>query len=355
MSKLFKLREWLTIPDTVKHLSVVCGEEVAEADVYRLALDGHLTLSVNFVNQANANRGKNINWEETEWIRIPPLMQTDNAIISAEGVTPDKFAKFPPKLQALYDEISETERKKFMFLMQSECLNNDRFVNFDKKIITIEGIWDLLMFGGEQLDVENKYQILTGGPAVTLETLDGCFVEKPDGQICKLLDSFDDNEYRSGSIAAYEKLKEKIKIEGIEETEAERLLEQHKKAQKKYLEERKLRPKEDDYYPAGGLPSDSVFVVRTAALRDFEQLIADSDDKSTKNTKESTRKTENLLKAITAIAIDDYGYSPESAKSSAPQEIADAMRNQGAKFDPKTIRGWLKEGTKLLPQNPKEN
>ena len=298
LSKLFKLKEWLTIPDTVKYLSVVCGEEVTEADVYRLALDGHLTLSVNFVNHANVNRGKYINWEETDWMRIPPLKQADYPIIHAPGVKPERLAKFPPKLQALFDEVSEAERKKLMFLMRSECLGKDRFVNFDKEDITIEGIWDLLMCGGEQLDVEHKYQILTGGPAVTLMNLDGCFVERPGGPICRLL---------------------------------------------------------DDYHPAGGLPSDSVFVVRTAALRDFEQLIADSDDKSTKNTKESTRKTENLLKALTAIAIDDYGYSPESAKSTAPQDIADAMSNQGIIFDPKTIRGWLKEGANLLPQNPVKN
>ncbi len=52
MSKLFKLKEWLTLPDAAKHLAIAFGEEVGEADVLRLALDGHLKLSVNFVNKA---------------------------------------------------------------------------------------------------------------------------------------------------------------------------------------------------------------------------------------------------------------------------------------------------------------
>lgn len=56
-SKLFNLKEWLTIPETAKHLSIIFGEEVNEADVLRLGLDRHLKLSVNFVNHAHAKRG----------------------------------------------------------------------------------------------------------------------------------------------------------------------------------------------------------------------------------------------------------------------------------------------------------
>ena len=44
------LKEWLTVPDAAKRLSVIFGEEVTEADVLRLALDGHLKLSIYFVN-----------------------------------------------------------------------------------------------------------------------------------------------------------------------------------------------------------------------------------------------------------------------------------------------------------------
>ncbi len=118
----------------------------------------------------------------------------------------------------------------------------------------------------------------------------------------------------------------------------------------------------DSYHPIFELPTkDSFLVVRTAALREFEQLIVNSEDKSIKGVNESnaktesTRKTENLLRALTAIAIDDYGYDPESLKSNAPQDIANAMSNQGVSFDVKTIRNWLKEGAALLPSKRKED
>jgi len=67
---------------------------------------------------------------------------------------------------------------------------------------------------------------------------------------------------------------------------------------------------------------------------------------------ESTRKSNNVLQAFTAIAIDAYGYKPNAEKSNAPQDIADALTKLGAVGNPKTIRGWLKEGVELLPPNP---
>ncbi len=66
---------------------------------------------------------------------------------------------------------------------------------------------------------------------------------------------------------------------------------------------------------------------------------------------ESTRKTENLLRALTAIAIDAYDYNPKDTKSNTPQEIVDALSLRKVNFDPKTVRGWLKEGASLLEIN----
>jgi hypothetical protein len=48
-SKLTKLKEWLTVPDAARYLSALFDETVNDADVLRLALDGHLKLSVRFL------------------------------------------------------------------------------------------------------------------------------------------------------------------------------------------------------------------------------------------------------------------------------------------------------------------
>ena len=61
MKKLYQLKKWLNIEDAARHLTIVFGEPVSEADVLQLGLDGHLKLSVNFVNGAVARYGKVVN------------------------------------------------------------------------------------------------------------------------------------------------------------------------------------------------------------------------------------------------------------------------------------------------------
>jgi hypothetical protein len=73
------------------------------------------------------------------------------------------------------------------------------------------------------------------------------------------------------------------------------------------------------------------------------------------NKPESTRKIDNLLQALTCIAIDAYGHDPKSNKSTAPSDIANALSKLGKNFDQKTIRGWLKEGADLLPPIPRKD
>jgi hypothetical protein len=48
VSKLLELKKWLTVPAAAERLSTILEDKVTEADVFRLALDGHLTLSAYF-------------------------------------------------------------------------------------------------------------------------------------------------------------------------------------------------------------------------------------------------------------------------------------------------------------------
>ena len=181
------------------------------------------------------------------------------------------------------------------------------------------------MIGGEQLDIEHQYQILTGGPSVTLETIDGAFVEGRDGEMCQLQEDYDDNEFQAGSKAALEKLKrrfaEMMVLDPTEEgaAEAEALLNRHEEDRKKFLEKRKTRSAQENYYPAGGLPKDAVIVVRTEALREFERHSTDEPlpashahvfDKLTKMNQASTKFWSNADR-------DDRGTHPDNATVAA--------------------------------------
>jgi hypothetical protein len=137
LKKLLKLKEWLTVPDAARHLSILFGEEVGEADVLRLALDGHLTLSVYFVNHTKARCGP---------------------------IVPLKDAKRHP-LQ-MWDGQT-------VYCFKGLCISEEEVLELDESVVTLTGIWDLPMLGAERLDVEHSYQMLTSGPAVELTVLDG--------------------------------------------------------------------------------------------------------------------------------------------------------------------------------------
>lgn len=260
MSKLFNLKEWLTVADTARYLSIKFGEDATEADVLRLALDGRLKLSVYFVNRAKARSGKVVRYSEVD-LRA--------AIIS--GNLPDdlSWATIPAEAQTVgtlgpHSILDDAKGERIVFIFSLQ-IDEDRYLTLSDEVTTIEGVWDLPMIGNEQLDIEHEYHNLTGGPAVTLQSLEGAFVEGRDGEMCQLQESFDDNEYQAGSRAQLDRIKQHIADGSIETGEAERQLQRHKEQRKEFLEK-----KESLYYPAGGLPRDGVIVVRTEALREFE-------------------------------------------------------------------------------------
>lgn len=243
MGKLFNLKEWLTVADAARHLSIVFGEEVTGADVLRLALDRRLRLSAHFVNHAIGRRANWIPWDE-----YTELVELTHALDKMHGREGERTA--------------EEKRKPVL-----RC---------EDDVVTLAGIWDLPMIGNERLDIEHQYWGLTGGPSVTLQSLDGAFVEGREGQIFQLQEDYDGNEYQAGSIAALEKLKQHIAEHDIEGAEAESLLNRHKAQRKEFLEKRRAKPAKENYYPAGGLPEDAVIVVRTKALREFERQSNDA-------------------------------------------------------------------------------
>jgi hypothetical protein len=152
VKKLLNLKRWLTIPDAARHLSMFFGEDVSEADVLHLALDGHLTLSVNFVNHTMGRCGPVVPSGDANWIMIPSL-------------SGDRQLRLPVSGMRIAD---------------------DKVIQLDKEVIAIDGVWDLTMLGAEHTDVEHLYQFLTGGPPVEVQTFEGPIVCREDGMHCLL-------------------------------------------------------------------------------------------------------------------------------------------------------------------------
>jgi hypothetical protein len=300
----------MTLSEAAKHLSGTCGEEIAIADILRLALDGYLQLSVNFVNQAEARLGQIVGPDDVTWIELP--LPGKNKL---EGTT-----KIP------------------------DCLSigNENYLKFQEGIVSIKGVWDLPMIGSEELDVEHQYQLLTGGPEVTLVGIDGTFVKGRNGVIGQLQESYDDNEYKAGSNAQLKKLQTYIASNNISQEKAEELLALHKEDRKKYLEDRASSPRHKDYYPAGGLPPDSVFVVRTEALREFEQMLNDhaiEKNEATKyhgNTERFALNREQVIGAALSVITQWPKQCQNSSGKFEATKIAGLVDEKALLFWPET-------------------
>lgn len=150
MSKLSKLKEWFTVPEAAKHLSIVFHEDVSEADVLRLALDGRLSLSIYFAG-------------------LQPGKRTIIKPISPSEYLPDGFSVE----NVMFDESTDED----MLFIQAD------------KIVYLEGVFDLPLVFGDRLEVERRFQKTIGSHAT-----DRCgeIVVMRNGQYFELQSRYED-------------------------------------------------------------------------------------------------------------------------------------------------------------------
>lgn len=308
--RLLSLKEWLTLDDTAKHLSIVFGEEVSRADVLRLALDRHLTLSVDFVNRARAKKGRLAPLEDCLFTVLPPVSAG-----LAKGDATNDLDRLQIGRRLTYSELSELSPadqdriKNHELLIVPDAINfgDGRFLILEQKVESLSGVWDLPMVGGEEIDVQHRYQMETDGPSVDLMNIEGAFVSRGD-IVCQLQDDFDDNEYEPGAKVRGEMLEQRIKEEDLPRERADELRAHYQARRGEMKDKWKARP-ESRYYPAGGLPTDAVFVVRTAALRAFEEAVLKAPEEATDRVL-SRREETSLLNIAGGLLGLLLGKSP---------------------------------------------
>ena len=94
----------------------------------------------------------------------------------------------------------------------------------------------------------------------------------------------------------------------------------------------------NNYYPASGLPEDSVLVIRTDALRDFEQSLSSEPALNDKPITATERNT--LLTIISALC---KSCAVDTAGRGAANQISRMTDLIGAPITDETIRNVLKK------------
>jgi hypothetical protein len=209
MSKLFGLKEWLTLPEAARRLTDTFKEQVTDADVLRFALDGRLKLSVLFANFTTARYGK---------------------------VTPIEDASYREFILGGKKTVREYSGPVFYTNgKESHALN------LAEGVVQVSGVYDLPMIGNEVVDVENKFRQLSSIPKIEYSGRDNFYIQgKEDMTLAMLMECV----FGDGDEDAIERLQRLGDV-----------------------------PKIDDYYPASTMPTDSIFVVRALLLKEFEDSI----------------------------------------------------------------------------------
>ncbi len=327
MKKLFNLKEWLTIDDAARYLSIVFNEQVSRADVLRLGLDARITLSVNFVNPTQGRIGHIVSMESARM-----------DVISFDGVEETQSTWLEnvlrSDLSAFSEEIKDGLESGYLtFIPRGDAIDENQVVEYTDHFSPLKGIWDLPMIGGEKLYVEHEYQQITGGPEVTISRLDRAFVKSPDGKLANILESYDNSKYQKGSLAALNELKILIASRNMEKEEADGLLKAHKFHREDFLEKIWARPESESYFPSGGLPRNSVLVIRVSALHEFEVSLKRESDQINSALKPTER---NSLLTIIAALCKKSGIDPKSRGAS--KQVSDLTEKMGAPVSDDTVR-----------------
>ena len=271
MSKLHKFREHLTIPEAARRLSISFEEEVSEADVLRLALDGHLRLSIDLVNGVTVQSGTEIIFDEAA---------LKMAYFSGQYPKELQWVKLPSFWMAgLFPDWPIEDNDEEIMCLYSPRIARGRFWNASGEMTSIDGVWDLPMIGAEVFEIKRLYYEALDGTYVEPQNFNATFFEgiflQRGSDVCQLLERRDFHLPSSTDDDPF-----------------------------------------SGYEPDKKFPEDSVLVVRTAVLRQFEQSLDDTP---------TLPKNPNVSKQLTSMiqaSTKFWGNADRDDRGTHPDNIA---------------------------------
>ena len=153
MSKLLKLKSWLSLEEGAKTISTLLGESVDISDLYRFALDGHINLSINLINPTPVRKVSVIRTED---------LQHKTVKLSHKSL--------PQNLRANVPIAEYPISNKYWVESESKDWNN------------VKGVYDLAMIGAEQNEIA---QLIHSESIVKIPVISGFYIKKGE-QIYKL-------------------------------------------------------------------------------------------------------------------------------------------------------------------------
>jgi hypothetical protein len=304
-SKLYSLKEWLTLDDAASHLAAVLSEKVTAADILQLAIQKRIKLSVNLLSGAYANKGSIRNIHEA-WVMLSPSgyslswLRGDEPATSLEKKLRSLGLVQIGDIPKLDEEIrSAVTEQRVQAIHIGESISETEIVEFDKGVQMLSGIYDLPMLSAEKMLVEEIYYSRVGGPDIDPWGLEGVWLER-DGQIYRLCK-------RMATQADYDACGTESSI-----TEWE----------KRYNDPAR-------WFPTDRLPDETAIILRRKNLDAFIASLEDSDpDQGRKSDREEQRAFETfglLVELYASQRGPDYRHGKKPKASRIVEDMLDAI------------------------------
>lgn len=294
MNKLFRLKNWLTVEETAKRLSLTMEEDVTATDCLQLALDGHLTISV-LLNESRyavlsvmekttkrKELSKFIVREETDGIVIR-LLDKDRFIPNAD----------------LDIEFHEIRRVGNIFEIQ-------------------HGIYDLPMVGAETYDVMHQFDVEQKREPRTLVDIEGSFLLVGQKMV-NIMTPFNQWKFKgdgNGNVRLYDSVRQEF-VDFNEEGYS------------------------SFFYPAGGL-GDVEFIFRRKNIEIFEQNMLQTTEQSL-TLDQSLLVIGSMLHALKKTKIPSKRWTQDALK-------AEILENDN-RISPRVFDDYFSSANKAFKSN----
>jgi len=182
MSKLFKLKKWLTLEDTCKRLSITLEEHVSVKDLIQLIINSDLRVSWYFQELGG--------YEAVKVIK-------DNVYVLDE-LSGEEFLSTSVPIKHITDaQESITEGELFRVFVDNEIHWNDKGIYRDYRVsspvIHLEGIYNIHIETGDMKTYFENILFETQAPYES-EFFTGVILENEEGELYKIVDPYLDED-----------------------------------------------------------------------------------------------------------------------------------------------------------------
>lgn len=287
MSKLLKLKSWLSLAEGAQAISTLLGESVGISDLYRFALDGHINLSINLINPTPIRKVSVIRTESLQHKTVKP-----------------SHKNLPKNLRVNVPLAEYPISKKHWVESEAKDWSN------------VKGVYDLAMIGAERGEIT---QLIHPESIVKIPVISGFYIKK-DEQIYKL-------QVLQGATTAHAQSTQ-IKDESGGEGKADLAL-------------RALRPR---ILPLAVSASslwvhEHELVLRTGEVTRFIQSLQDEPTRSVHNEKDLSPRERGTLLTIIGAFCNSMDIDPSDRGATSPVERMLELNGTPMKFD--TIKRYL--------------